>query len=498
MTDTQARTVNDPRLGDSGIVDLEPRMLIDGEWIRAEGGATMQSIDPATGRPLAAFPSGTREDVDAAVQSARRAQPAWGRLLPAHRARILLAVAAGIRDRAAALARVESLDTGKPLRQAAADVEVAARYFEYYAGLADKLLGSSIPIGPDYIDYTVREPVGVSGQIASWNYPLQIGGRGIAPALAAGNAVVVKPAEESPLSLLALGRLLIEAGVPAGVVNVVTGPGEEVGAAVAAHPGVDQVTFTGSVGVGTLVMQAAARNVSPVTLELGGKCPSVICEDADLETAIPVLVRAIVQNAGQSCSGSSLVVCARSLHDEVVERLAAALGSTRLGPGIDDPDMGPLISARQLARVGAMVDGARSDGATVVTGGVVAADDALTGGFFYEPTLIDGADPETDIAREEVFGPVMTVLAFDDDDHAVALSNDSGFGLVSSVWTRDLSRAHRLARDIRTGQVYVNTYGAGGGAELPFGGLGKSGFGREKGLEGLNSYLATKNVCIKL
>lgn len=498
MTDMDVRTGNDPRLDATGIVDAEPRMLIGGEWVHASDGSTLESVDPATGRPLAEFPAGTADDVDAAVSSARAAQPGWAALLPVERARILSEIAARIRARSEQLSRLESLDTGKPLTQARADVGVAARYFEYYAGLADKLLGTSIPIGRDFIDYTVREPMGVSAQIASWNYPLQIGGRGVAPALAAGNAVVVKPAEESPLSLLALGRLLIEAGVPAGVVNVVTGRGETVGSALAGHLGVDQVTFTGSVPVGSLVMQAAARHVSPVTLELGGKCPSVICEDADLDAAIPLLVKAIVQNAGQSCSGSSLVVCAREVHDEVVSRLATRLRTTTIGHGIDDPAMGPLISAKQLARVSAMVDRARDAGATIVTGGGPADGSGMGDGFFYQPTLVLAPSGDTEIAREEVFGPVMTVLAFEDDDQAVALSNDSGFGLVSSVWTRDLSRAHRLARDIRTGQVYVNTYGAGGGAELPFGGFGKSGFGREKGLEGLNSYLQTKNVCVRL
>jgi aldehyde dehydrogenase (NAD+) len=495
---TESRSRNVARAGSVGDALSEPLMLIGGESVPAQDQSTMQTFDPATGEPLADFPTGGQADVDAAVEAARRAQPSWADVLPPERGRVLAEIARRIRDQADELSNVESLDTGKPLRQAKADVQVAARYFEYYAGFADKMLGTSIPLGPGFVDYTTREPMGVSAQIASWNYPLQLGARGIAPALAAGNAIIVKPAEEAPLSLLALGRLAIDAGLPAGVLNVVTGLGEKVGGALAAHAGVNQVTFTGSVAVGTLVMQAAARNVVPVTLELGGKSPSILCQDADLDVALPTLANAMMQNAGQACSAATLVVCHSSIHDEVVERIAAKLRSTSLGAGIDDPDLGPLISRKQLSRVESMVDDARAAGATVVTGGEAADDPELSGGCFYRATLIDGASPDMTIAREEVFGPVMVVLTFDDDDQAVAIANGTGYGLVASVWTHELSRAHRFAREIRSGQVYVNTYGVGGGAELPFGGFGKSGFGREKGFEGLNSYLQTKNVCVKL
>ncbi|HEX3803103.1 MAG TPA: aldehyde dehydrogenase family protein [Solirubrobacteraceae bacterium] len=496
--DTESRSRNVARAGSVGDALSEPLMLIGGKSVPAVDRSTMQTFDPATGDALADFPTGGQADVDAAVEAARRAQPGWADVLPPDRGRVLHGIARRIRDQADELSNVESLDTGKPLRQAKADVQVAARYFEYYAGFADKLLGTSIPLGPDFVDYTTREPMGVSAQIASWNYPLQLGARGIAPALAAGNAIVVKPAEEAPLSLLALGRLAMDAGVPAGVINVVTGLGEEVGGALAGHAGINQLTFTGSVAVGTLVMQAAARNVVPVTLELGGKSPSILCQDADLDVALPTLASAMMMNAGQACSAATLVVCHSSIHDEVVDRIATKLRSTSLGAGIDDPDLGPLISAKQLARVESMVDDARAAGATVVTGGEAANDSHLSGGCFYKATLIDGASPDMTIAREEVFGPVMVVLTFDDDDQAVTIANGTGYGLVSSVWTHDLSRAHRFARRIRSGQVYVNTYGVGGGAELPFGGFGKSGFGREKGAEGLNSYLQTKNVCVKL
>lgn len=476
----------------------ERLMLIGGAMVSAVDGRALQTLDPATARPIASVPRGAQADIDAAVDAAKHAQQLWVSSAPPARARVLYDIAGRIRGQAEALSLLESLDTGKPLRQAAADVQVAARYFEYYAGLADKLLGTTIPLGRGFVDYTTREPLGVSAQIVPWNYPLQIGARGIAPALAAGNAVIVKPAEEAPLSLLELGRIAADAGLPPGALNIVTGNGEEAGASLASHPGINQLTFTGSAPVGTLVMQAAARNVVPVTLELGGKCPNLVFADADLDTAIPVLVSAIIQNAGQTCSAASLLICARSIHDQLVEQVATRLSSTGLGAGIDDPEMGPLISATQLQRVQSIVADAAHAGAEIVVGGAVADEADSYGGFFYQPTLIDRVASEMTIAREEVFGPVLVVLSFDEDDEAVTLANGTGYGLVCGVWTRDVSRAHRIARDIRAGQVYINAYGAAGGAELPFGGFGKSGFGREKGIEGLNSYLQTKNVCVKL
>ncbi len=476
------------------------RMLIGGEWVEAEGGGTFETRDPATGAVLAMVPRARAVDVDQAVAAARRAFEAgpWPATTPAERGRILGRIAAGIRAKADELARLETLDTGKPLRQARADVEVAARYFEFYAGAADKLLGQVIPLGPGFLDYTLREPWGVCAQIVPWNYPIQIGARGIAPALAAGNCVVSKPAEETPLTALRLGAIALEAGLPPGVLNVVTGYGEEAGAALAAHPGINHLAFTGSVEVGTLVMQAAAKNIVPVNLELGGKSPNIVFADADPAAAVPVVVNSIIQNAGQTCSAGSRMLVQRRVHDEWVERVSARMREVKLGPGLEDPELGPLISEGQLNRVMGYLDVARREGAEVVAGGGRPGDSKLAKGHFVQPTLVDRVKPEMRIAQEEVFGPVLAVLPFDEVEEAAALANATEYGLVAAIWTRDLSRAHSLARQLKVGQVYVNTYGAGGGVEFPFGGYKKSGFGREKGLEALLTYTQVKNVCVKL
>ncbi len=476
------------------------RMLIDGQWVDAASGETFETRDPATGQVVGTVPRARAADVQRAVAAARRAFESgpWPETTPAERGRILMRIAAGIRAKAAELARLETLDTGKPLKQAKTDVEVAARYFEFYAGAADKILGQVIPLGPAFLDYTLREPWGVCAQIIPWNYPIQIGARGIAPALAAGNCVLSKPAEETPLAALRLGAIALEAGLPAGVLNVVTGFGEEAGAPLSSHPDVDHVAFTGSVEVGSLIMQAAARGIKPVTLELGGKSPNIVLADADPAAAVPVIVNSIIQNAGQTCSAGSRLLVERSVHDEWVERVAARMRDVKIGPGLEDPDLGPVISEGQLGRVMGYLDVAREEGAEVVTGGGRPSGARLGQGHFVQPTLVDRVKPEMRIAREEVFGPVMAVLPFDDVEEAAALANATEYGLVAAIWTRDLGKAHRLAHRVKAGQVYVNTYGAGGGVELPFGGYKKSGFGREKGLEALLTFTQVKNVCVKL
>mgnify|MGYP005840513249 CR=1 FL=1 len=473
--------------------------FIGGEWVPSASGATFESVDPATGEVLAVLARGDSADVDRAVRAARQAlhSPAWSRLEPRQRVEWLYRVAAAIRERSEELARLESLDTGKPLRQARADVSVAARYFEFYAGIADKILGSTIPLGPGLLDYTLREPVGVCAIVIPWNYPIQIASRGLAPALACGNTVVLKPAEEASLTTLELAQILQRAGFPAGTVNVVTGYGEEAGAALVSHPDVDHITFTGSVETGSLVMQAAARGIKPVLLELGGKSPNIILADADLERAIPVSANAIFQNAGQTCSAASRLLVQRPVHRQVVEALTRVAEGLRLGPGIEDPDMGPIISGRQRERVLGYVAVGRDEGARVVTGGGIPADPRLARGFYVQPTIFDEVRPGMRIAREEIFGPVLSVIPFDDLAEAIEVANGTEYGLVAGIWTQNLSAAHRLAAELKVGQVFVNTYGAGGGVELPFGGYKKSGFGREKGLEVLQHYTQVKNVCVR-
>jgi acyl-CoA reductase-like NAD-dependent aldehyde dehydrogenase len=374
---------------------------------------------------------------------------------------------------------------------------VAARYFEFFAGIADKIMGNTIPLGPGFLDFTIREPIGVSAQIVPWNYPIQIGARGVAPALAAGCAVVLKPSSEAPMTALRLGAIALECGLPPGVLNVVPGTGAEAGVALAGHPDINQLTFTGSVDVGVEVARLAAGNVVPVVMELGGKSPNVVFADADLDLAAQGVATAIFQNAGQTCSAGSRLLVERGAHRGLVERLSARASGMRLGPGVDDPDMGPIISQRQLETIERYVEIGRSEGARVAAGGERPADAALGKGFFFRPTLLDDVQPDMRVAQEEIFGPVLAILTFDTAEEAAAIANRSQYGLVAGIWTRDINKALGLAARIKSGQVFINTYGAGGGVELPFGGYKKSGYGREKGLESLASYTQVKNVCVK-
>ena len=406
-------------------------------------------------------------------------------------------MAHAIRERAEELATLESRDNGKPLRQARTDVQVAARYFEFFAGIADKIMGHTIPLGPGFLDYTVREPIGVSAQIVPWNYPIQIGARGVAPALAAGCSVVLKPSSEAPMTALRLGEIGLACGLPPGAFNVVPGTGSVAGVALASHPDINQLTFTGSVEVGIAVARMAAGNVVPVVMELGGKSPNVVFADADMDLAVAGVANAIFQNAGQTCSAGSRLLVERGARGALVERLAAKAKAMRIGPGVSDPDMGPIISKRQLETIERYVAIGVEEGASVAAGGSRPADRSLRGGFYFQPTLLDGVAPGMRVAQEEIFGPVLAILEFGDLEEAATLANRSEYGLVAGVWTRDINKAMALASRIKAGQVYVNTYGAGGGVELPFGGYKKSGYGREKGLESLASYTQVKNVCVK-
>jgi aldehyde dehydrogenase (NAD+)/betaine-aldehyde dehydrogenase len=450
------------------------------------------AIDPSSGHEFAELPETTPEQVAEMVEDAHRAlavEHDWG--TPQVRAQVLTKLARAVENETDKLAELETRDTGKPLSQAKADVAATIRYLDYYAGSIERLEGRQIPLGPDVLDYTVREPWGVCAQIIPWNYPLQVTARCAAPALAAGNAVIVKPSELASVTPLRFAEFAEDAGVPRGMIQIATGHGAT-GAALAQHERVDHVTFVGSAASGARVAQACARRLAPIELELGGKSPNVVFADADLDKAVPAIVSALIQNAGQSCSAGSRLLVENVIYDEIINRVAAALQAVTIGPGNEDKDLGPLISERQLERATSMLATAKTQGATIATGG------EHTTGLYLQPTLVTDVQPEMEIFQEEVFGPVLTAMPFNDDRDAIKLANATPYGLVAGVWTRDLSRAHKVAAGIRAGQIFVNTYGVGGGVELPFGGMKRSGHGRGKGIDALLAYSQVKNVCIAI
>ncbi|WP_370402758.1 aldehyde dehydrogenase family protein [Sulfitobacter sp. JB4-11] len=466
--------------------------FIGGDWIVPMGADTLDLINPSDGSTLCAIARGQAEDIDRAVAAAEAALDGdWGRATAVERGRVLARIGALVLENIEELARLEALDVGKPLTQARADVIALARYMEFYAGAADKLHGATIPYLDGYTVYTLREPHGVTGHIIPWNYPMQIIGRSVGAALAVGNSCVLKPAEEACLTALAFAELAHRAGLPAGALNVVPGIGAEAGAALSAHQGVQHMSFTGSVGVGKLIQTAAAQNVVPVTLELGGKSPQLVFDDADVDAALPFLVNAGIQNAGQTCSASSRILVHRSRYDEVVSKMAARYGALRAGPAMDDLEVGPLVSARQREIVEGFI--AKGGDLEVAGQGQIVAD-APTGGSYVAPTLFAGVTPDHTLAQDEIFGPVQVVIPFEDEAQAVQIANGTAFGLVASVWSDSGARQMRLAKRLRAGQVFINNYGAGGGVELPFGGTGLSGHGREKGFEALYGFTALKTV----
>ena len=468
-------------------------LVIDGARRPASEGGRFETVDPATGTAFAEVARGTAADIDLAVAAARRALPDWRGMAPQERGRLLGALADRLRQEQDRLAALETRDNGKPISHARRDVETCARYFEYYAGIADKVHGESIPLTDSYVDYTVREPLGVTAQIIPWNLPTNIFGRSVAPALATGNVAVVKPAEQTPVTAVEIAALASEVGLPNGVLNVVPGFGTEAGARLAAHPDVDGVSFTGSVPTGIEVAQGAVENVTNVHLELGGKSPNVVFPDAEMDSAVASTVTAIFANAGQVCSAGSRLLLHEEISDAFLERLVTAVEALSVGPGVEDHDMGPLVSATQFETVTEYLAVGREEAGEPLVGG----DSLEREGYFVEPTIFTGVDSSMRIAQEEIFGPVLAVMEFADEAEALALANDTAFGLVAGVHTTDMGRAHRFARDAEAGQVYINEWFA-GGVETPFGGVKQSGFGREKGLAAVDAYTQTKNVCANI
>jgi aldehyde dehydrogenase (NAD+)/betaine-aldehyde dehydrogenase len=470
--------------------------VINGESIQTRN--TVAVLDPSSGEVIAETPDCGSAEIDLAVTTARRASHQWRKAAVADRARILRRFAQLIERDRDELGHLEALQTGKPLRQARRDAELTARYFDFYASAVETHYGSSIPLNADTMIFTQWEPHGVTAHVIPWNYPMQIFARTIAPALAMGNCCVLKPAEEAPLTAVRLALLALEAGLPAGALNVVTGYGETAGAALTGHNDIDHISFTGSVEVGRLIAHAAANRVIPVTLELGGKSPNIVFADADMDRTVPGVVNAILQMAGQTCSAGSRLLVHESVHDVLVERIKQAFDNVTIGPALSDLALGPLISQVQRSRVLSFLEQARGNGAKIVAGGNALNGGVFGEGFFLQPTLIDDVHPDSPLGQEEVFGPVLAVTRFRDIDEAVQFANGTDYGLVAGVWTRDLSTAHRMIREVLAGQVFVNTYGASGGVELPFGGFKRSGYGREKGAEGLRSFAQLKTGVVAL
>ncbi len=487
---------------ESAFLQQQPvKMLIGGQWVEAASGKTFDTINPSTGEVLAKVAEGDQEDINRAVAAARKAFESgpWPKLTPSQRGRLLLKLADLIEEHAEELARLETLDNGKPIKYSkASDVPLTADHFRYFGGWATKLEGNTIPVSiPNMFTYTLREPLGVVGQIIPWNFPLQMASWKLAPALACGNTAILKPASQTPLSALRLGQLICEAGFPDGVVNIVPGFGETAGAALAAHPDVDKIAFTGSTEVGKKILEASVGNLKRVTLELGGKSPNIIFPDADMKFAVRGALNAIFFNQGEVCTAGSRLFVHQSVYDQVLSGLTDAASKMKLGPGIDpSTDLGPLVSEQQLERVTGYIETGKREGATPTTGGERAGGD-LAQGYFVQPTIFDRVRDDMTIAREEIFGPVVVAMPFEEIEEVAARANKSIYGLAAGVWTSDVKKAHKMAAALKAGVIWVNTYNM-FDAAAPFGGYKQSGYGREMGHAVLDAYTQIKTVWVNL
>ena len=479
--------------------DIRHQLFIDGRFVAAASGETLPTLNPHDNTTIADVAMAGPEDIDRAVAAAQRAFPAWSRMAAADRGRILLKLADLVEANAEELARLESLDTGHPLRDSRTlDVPRTAACYRYFGGMADKFQGETIPVEAGFLNYTLREPVGVVGQVVPWNFPLMFTSWKMAPALAAGNTIVMKPAEITPLTSLRIAELMAEAGMPPGVVNIVPGLGAVAGQYIAEHPGIAKIAFTGSTATGRRIVQASAGNLKKVQLELGGKGANIVFDDADLTAAVNGSAWAIFHNQGQACIAGSRLVLHERIADEFLDRFVALARTIRVGNPLDETtEMGPLTSAQHRDRVLAYLDIAREQGGQVLAGGKAPADAALARGCYVEPTVVRAKSWRDRIAQEEVFGPFVTVLTFKDDDEALAIANGTDYGLGAGLWTRDLQRAHRVARDMKSGMVWINSYKRVNPGS-PFGGVGQSGYGREMGFDAMREYTQVKSVWVNV
>ena len=469
------------------------KCFIDGVWQDPNSNNYLPLLNPSNGKEICRIARCSNEDVNLAVTAARHSLASeWGQFSALERGRILQKIGLLVKDKIDLLSRIESIDVGKPLTQSKADAMALARYLEFYSGAADKIHGDTIPYQNGYTVYTLREPHGVTAHIIPWNYPMQIIGRSVIGALTMGNAVVLKPSEDACLTALAFADICREANLPKGALNVITGYGNETGELLSKHPGINHISFTGSVPVGTKIQKNAAENIVPVTLELGGKSPQIVFSDANISQAVPFLLKAGLQNAGQTCSASSRILIQKSIYSKVEKALAGKYKNLTIGPAIQDFDLGPLISKKQVG----MVQKYLNLGSDLKKLAETKLNDKLENGSFIAPTLFGMVDPNHALAQEEIFGPIQVLIPFDDEEDAIKIANGTKFGLVAGIWTSDGSRQLRMAKKIKAGQVFINNYGAGGGVELPFGGMGHSGYGREKGFEALNSFSTIKTIAI--